>query len=90
VGEIRNMLTSGDGYVAGDIVVLEDWQVPIETAARSVAAFASDPGRYAEARSRVPALSERYHIDVVAAHYVALFKRDCATRRQALREAAGA
>jgi glycosyltransferase involved in cell wall biosynthesis/SAM-dependent methyltransferase len=88
IGEIRNMLTSGDGFVAGDIVVLEDWQVPIERAARSVAAFASDPGRYEAARRRVPGLSERYHIDIVAAQYVALFKRDCATRRQALREAA--
>ncbi|MFD2273641.1 glycosyltransferase family 4 protein [Undibacterium arcticum] len=41
VGDIRNMLTTADD-IAGDVIELEDWEVPIERAAQVVAAFATD------------------------------------------------
>jgi len=75
VGEIRNMLTI-DQEIAGDVIPLDDWQVPIEEAAQVVARFASDKHQYEKALKRVEELAKRYRIDKVASQYIDLFKRD--------------
>ncbi len=77
VGEIRNMLSDGE-EVAGAVLDLEDWAVPIPTAAEIIARFASDRAAYLAAQDRVSPLAQRYRIDVVASQYVELFaaKRD--------------
>lgn len=72
VGDIRNILTTADG-VAGALVALEDWEIPVEGAAATIAAFAADPARYAAARAQVEAAARRYRIDSVADEYVRLF-----------------
>lgn len=75
VGEIRNTLTTPDG-VAGAIIPLVDWQVPIEQAAEAVANFAVDRDKYQRAAALVPQIASRYHIDKVAEDYLRLFMSD--------------
>jgi glycosyltransferase involved in cell wall biosynthesis len=73
VADIRNMLTT-EGGVAGDLIELENWEIPIERAAQVVATFATDRQKYLEALALVQVAANRYRIDVVAAQYVRLFE----------------
>ncbi len=73
VGDIRNMLTTSDD-VAGEVIELEDGEVPIERTARVVSAFATDRQKYLNALTLVKDVANRYHIDVVASQYVRLFE----------------
>lgn len=78
VGDIRNMLTTERG-VAGALVELQDWEIPVEAAAHVVAAFASGRERYAAAAAVAADAAARYRIDTVADQYVRLFREhyDC-------------
>jgi glycosyltransferase involved in cell wall biosynthesis len=80
VGDIRNMLTAG-GDIAGAVIGLEDWQVPIEKAAQVVAAFATDKQKYVSALVLVQDVASRYHIDAVASQYIRLFGSGCNENR---------
>jgi glycosyltransferase involved in cell wall biosynthesis len=73
VGDIRNMLTTSDD-VAGEVIALENWEVPIEKAAQVVAAFATDKQKYLNALALVKEVANRYQIDVVASQYIRLFE----------------
>ena len=72
VGDIRNMLTTVDG-VAGEVIVLENWEIPIERVAQVVAAFATDKQKYLRALALMQDAAHRYRIDVVASQYIRLF-----------------
>ncbi|WP_052391733.1 glycoside hydrolase family 99-like domain-containing protein [Paraburkholderia bannensis] len=72
VGDIRNMLTQGQD-VAGAVVELEDWEVPVDTVAQIIAAFASEKQKYLDACALVGDVAKRYKIDVVTSKYVDLF-----------------
>lgn len=72
VGDIRNMLSTSNG-VAGKVIELVDWEVPIERTAQVVASFATDKQKYVDASALVQAVANRYHIDVVASQYIRLF-----------------
>ncbi len=74
VGDIRNMLSSPDG-VAGEVIGLEDWQVPVDAAAAAIAAFAGDERRYRKAQERVPRIVSRFRIEAVASLYIDLFRK---------------
>lgn len=89
VGEIRSTLTTQDG-VAGAVIALEDWQVPVEVVAAVVAGFASDRGTYERAVALVPQIANRYHIDKVASDYVRLFMSDIHRPGTGAHAAAGA
>lgn len=73
VGDIRNMLTTSDD-VAGEVIELENWEVPIERAAQVVATFATDKQKYVNALALVQDVAHRYKIDVVSSQYVRLFE----------------
>jgi glycosyltransferase involved in cell wall biosynthesis len=73
VGDIRNMLTTSDN-VAGEVIELENWEVPIERAAQVVATFATDKQKYVNALVLVQDVAKRYQIDVAASQYVHLFE----------------
>lgn len=75
IGEIRNMLTAGDA-IAGSVIELNDWEVPVEAAAREIAAFASDRLKYSSASGLVEAAARRFRIDEVVAQYVRLFEAE--------------
>jgi glycosyltransferase involved in cell wall biosynthesis/uncharacterized coiled-coil protein SlyX len=72
VGDIRNMLTVGQ-EVAGAVVELADWKVPVDTVAQVIAAFAADAQKYVDACELVDDVASRYKIDVVTEKYVELF-----------------
>lgn len=75
VGDIRNMLTT-ENDMAGEVIGLEDWEVPIERAAQVIASFATDNQKYANALALVQDVANRYRIDAVAKQYVSLFKNN--------------
>lgn len=75
VGDIKNMLSTKDD-VAGEVIGLDDWEVPIERAGEAIAAFATDKERYVNALEHVPEVANRYKIDIVTKQYVELFQRD--------------
>ncbi len=72
VGDIRNMLTTEDG-VAGEVIGLNNWKIPVERAAQVVSAFATDKQKYLKTLALVGDAAHRYRIDVVASQYVRLF-----------------
>lgn len=76
VGEIPNMLTDNE-QVAGELVRLEDWRIPVEEAARTIAAFAGDTSRYRAATGVVSRLVSRYRIESVARRYIDVFDDCC-------------
>lgn len=73
VGDIRNMLTQG-ADIAGAVVPLEDWQVPVAEVADIIQRFATDPQLYSEACELVPLLAARYRIEHVADQYLEIFQ----------------
>ncbi len=72
VGDIRNMLSVGDD-IAGAVIELEDWEVPIEKAARVIAGFADGGTAYRDAVALVEKAARRFRIDEVVSRYVELF-----------------
>jgi glycosyltransferase involved in cell wall biosynthesis/peptidoglycan hydrolase CwlO-like protein len=80
VGDIRNMLTIDDN-IAGEVIVLEDWEVPVRKAAQVIASFVADKKQYSDALALVEDVSSRYRIDAVAGQYVRLFERDIKASR---------
>ncbi|MFJ5285031.1 glycoside hydrolase family 99-like domain-containing protein [Pseudomonas sp. NPDC088429] len=81
VGDIRNMLTI-DEHIAGEVIALDDWEIPIKKAARVIASFATDKAQYLHALGLVKEVSNRYRIDAVAEQYVSLFERDIRASRK--------
>lgn len=75
VGDIRNILTV-ENEVAGSVIELDNWEIPVETAARHIASFASDRQKYLDALTLVSAAANRYRIDVVASQYIELFEAE--------------
>lgn len=64
IGEIPRMLraegTEGAGALAGDLLPLANWQIPIEDLGTRIAAFATDPARLAAALAAVPAAAAKF------------------------------
>ncbi|MBC5786407.1 glycosyltransferase family 4 protein, partial [Ramlibacter sp. USB13] len=89
VGDIPNMLTSPDG-VAGEVIALDDWQVPIDAAAEAIARFAGEPEAYAAACAIVPKIAGRFRIESVASLYVDLFRQGLPTEAVGVEEPAAA
>jgi len=76
VGDIRNMLKAEGGQLAGEVIELVDWEIPVERFAQVVAAFATDRQKYAKSLSLVQDIANRYKIDAVAARYIHLFQAE--------------
>jgi len=75
VGEIRNILTSA-GQVAGEILPLDDWQIPIEAVTQALVAYVDKGERYQAAVRSAQKISHQFRIDVVIEDYIKLFKED--------------
>ena len=82
VGEILSMLTKGD-EVAGAVVSLDDWEVPVKRVAKIIAAFSTNPRQYSDALAVVPKLVVRYRIDNVVEQYVDIFQATLTARESA-------
>ncbi|MBR4737723.1 MAG: glycosyltransferase, partial [Rhodocyclaceae bacterium] len=75
VGEIKNMLATEHG-LAGSVVDLEGWEIPVDQVAKIIATYATDSAVMQSAQKVVPEAASRYKIDVVAKQYVSIFERD--------------
>ncbi|WP_122553412.1 glycoside hydrolase family 99-like domain-containing protein [Pseudomonas viridiflava] len=75
VGDIKNMLSAGES-IAGTVIELEDWEVPVRHTGKMIASFASDDEVYRRALKLVPTVAARYKIDAVAKQYIDIFRRD--------------
>lgn len=75
VGDIKNMLSAGES-IAGTVIELEDWEVPVRYTGKMIASFASDDEVYRRALKLVPTVAARYKIDAVAKQYIDIFRRD--------------
>jgi glycosyltransferase involved in cell wall biosynthesis len=75
VGEIKSMLTE-ENLVAGAVVSLSDWQVPIDKVAEILATFAINPEALQSATATARRISKKFHIDQVVKNYVEIFERD--------------
>jgi hypothetical protein len=75
VGEIRNMLTTDTG-LAGEVIELENWKVPVNKVAEAIASLASSPAVYQAAKERACDAAKRYRIDIVVKQYLELIDRD--------------
>ena len=75
VGEIKNMLATEHG-LAGSVVDLEGWEIPVGQVAKIIATYATDSAVMQSAQKVVPEAASRYKIDVVAKQYVSIFERD--------------
>ena len=58
------MLTVGDD-IAGSVLELNDWEVPVKRAAQEIAAFASDSQKYLNALTLVETAASCFRIDAV-------------------------
>ncbi|GKQ63221.1 hypothetical protein KAM338_33980 [Aeromonas caviae] len=74
VGEIKNMLTTDEG-IAGQVIELDDWEVPVSQVAQVIATYATDSEALHLAESMVEKAANRYKIDVVVEQYVSLFEK---------------
>ncbi|MDP5238451.1 glycoside hydrolase family 99-like domain-containing protein [Uliginosibacterium sp. 31-16] len=74
VGEIRNMLDTGCG-LAGEVIELDDWEVPVAQAAQVIASYATDADALRRANEKVAEAANRYRIDVVARQYISIIER---------------
>jgi glycosyltransferase involved in cell wall biosynthesis len=75
VGEIRNILTSS-GEAAGEVLPLDDWNVPIEAVTKALVAYVDKAERYQEAARLAQIIANQYRIDVVIEKYIKLFRED--------------
>lgn len=75
VGEIRNMLTTDRG-LAGDVIDLDNWEIPVDLAAQVIATYATDTDALRSAKEVVPEAANRYRIDVVVKQYASIFERN--------------
>ena len=77
VGEIRNMLTTSTG-LAGEVLELNDWEIPVMEVAQVIAAFATNPSLYSSAAVKTAEAANRYKIDTVVKQYIEIMNRDIA------------
>jgi glycosyltransferase involved in cell wall biosynthesis len=73
VGDIRNILTVGDD-IAGSLIELDNWEIPVAEAAQAIAAFAANHDKYQHASALAKSAADRYRIDAVVSDYLALFE----------------
>lgn len=74
IGEIRAMLTTRHG-IAGALITLQDWKVPIAEWASIISGFATDPARYHAARMLTKEAAERFHLANVLSDYENAYSR---------------
>jgi len=74
VGEIKNMLTTDEG-MAGQVIELDDWEVPVSQVAQVIATYATDSEALHLAEAMVEKAANRYRIDVVVEQYASLFEK---------------
>jgi len=65
LGEIKQMLTSESGKMAGDVFQLQEWSIPIETVANLIARYATDEVYYGDKLAEVKNVAEKFKLSTV-------------------------
>ncbi|MDR3371556.1 glycosyltransferase [Rhodoferax sp.] len=68
IGEIHRMLDS-EGGLAGELVSLNDWTIPIETVGQVILTLANDPFAYQRLLHCVPLAAAKFDTDVMTDNY---------------------
>jgi hypothetical protein len=67
------MLTVGND-LAGSVIALDNWEIPVTVAAQVIAEFTTDRQKYLNASALVESAASRYRIDTVVSQYVKIFE----------------
>lgn len=81
IGEIRNMLESGDG-LAGVLFDLDDWSVPVETVGEIILKLANDPISYKALLDKVPLAVEKFDLATMVDKYEAVYSSSLVTTKR--------
>lgn len=73
VGEIRQMLAT-DGGLAGELVALEGWAIPVETLGQVILTLANNAPAYQRLLSRVPQAAAKFDPNVMADKYEQVYR----------------
>jgi glycosyltransferase involved in cell wall biosynthesis len=68
IGEIRYMLGSDDG-LAGELIELKEWEIPIETVGQIIVTLANDPIAYQRLSGCVPSAAAKFDTDAMVDKY---------------------
>jgi glycosyltransferase involved in cell wall biosynthesis len=75
IGEIRGMLTTGNGSLAGAVFSLTDWQLPIDSIAEAISFFATDSEAYRQAACRAREAAQKFDMGEVVDRYREVYLR---------------
>jgi len=73
IGEIRHMLDSDDG-LAGELVALKEWVIPVEAVGQIILTLANDPFAYQRLLHRVPLAAAKFDTCVMVDDYEEVYK----------------
>lgn len=73
IGEIRHMLDSDDG-LAGELVALEEWAIPVEAVGQIILTLANDPFAYQRLLRRVPLAVAKFDTRVMVDNYEEVYR----------------
>ena len=73
VGEVRSMMTSGDGELAGDLIDVSGGGVDVEQVAKQLVTMMLDPSRYGRRAGLAALLAEQFDMAHVGEKYEAAF-----------------
>jgi FkbM family methyltransferase len=75
VGEIRSMITAPSGGLAGALIGLQDWEIPVGDLSASINKFVEDKAAYGEAASLTAAAAKQFDIYEIVKQYSDLYAR---------------
>ena len=73
VGEVRNMMTSGESELAGDLIDVSGGEIDVEQVAKQMMTMMLDPSVYGRRAALAAALAERFDMVRVGEKYEAAF-----------------
>lgn len=73
IGEIRHMLDSDDG-LAGELVALKEWVIPVEAVGQIILTLANDPFAYQRLLHRVPLAAAKFDTRVMVDNYEEVYR----------------
>lgn len=75
LGEVKNMLTTAHGKMAGVLIDLENGQVPVHTLANILAELAVNKSSYEQLKEQVELAVEKFKIEHIAQKYMNIYKK---------------
>ena len=75
VGEIRSMITAPSGGLAGALISLQDWEIPVGDLSSAISRLVNDKAAYGEAASLTAAVAAQFDIHEITEQYSALYAR---------------